>query len=79
ALKKKKGRGICVMGGGELASALFDADLVDEVGLNIHPIVLGAGIPMFPRIQKQIDLEMIRSQPLTGGCLYALYRITHGQ
>jgi dihydrofolate reductase len=79
ALKKAKGKGICVMGGGVLASALFGAGLIDEVGLNIHPVILGAGIPMFPRIQKQIDLEMIRSQPLTGGCLYALYRITHGQ
>lgn len=74
-LKKSKGKGICVMGGGELASALFNADLIDEVGLNIHPVVLGSGIPMFPAVQRQIDLDLIESRRLEGGCVYVLYRV----
>jgi dihydrofolate reductase len=41
-LKRRKGRGICVMGGGELAKSLFEADLIDEIGLNIHPVLLGS-------------------------------------
>ncbi|MGE5838090.1 MAG: dihydrofolate reductase family protein [Acidobacteriota bacterium] len=75
ALKRDKGKGICVMGGGELASALFDADLIDEVGLNIHPVVLGSGIPMFPAVQRQIDLDLVESRQLEGGCVYVLYRV----
>ncbi|HYN06378.1 MAG TPA: dihydrofolate reductase family protein [Vicinamibacterales bacterium] len=75
ALKKKKGKDICVMGGGELARALFEAGVIDEVGLNIHPVALGAGIPMFPRAQRQIDLELLESRPLQGGCVYVLYRV----
>ena len=75
AMKKKKGKGICVMGGGELASALFDAGVIDEVGLNVHPIVLGDGIPMFPRSRRQLDLEMIEHQRLQSGCVYVLYRV----
>lgn len=46
-LKSDSGKDICVMGGGELANALMAADLIDEVGLNIHPILLGQGIPVF--------------------------------
>ena len=61
ALKKAKGKGICVMGGGELASDLFNAGLIDEVGLNVHPVVLGSGIPMFPRVRKQLDLAADRT------------------
>jgi len=75
ALKKTKGKGICVMGGGELASDLFNAGLIDEVGLNIHPIVLGSGIPMFPRVQGSLDLELIENRRLEGGCVYVLYRV----
>jgi dihydrofolate reductase len=75
ALKRQKGKGICVMGGGELASALFNADLIDEVGLNVHPVVLGSGIPMFPRIRRQLDLELIKSRQLSEGCVYVLYRV----
>jgi dihydrofolate reductase len=74
-LKKSKGKGICIMGGGELASALFTADLIDEVGLNIHPVVLGSGIPMFPAVQRQIDLDLVESRQLEGGCVYVLYRV----
>src|SRR5881397_182131 len=35
-LKRRKGKGIVVFGGGELAKSLFEADLIDEVVLNIH-------------------------------------------
>src|SRR5262245_14568088 len=42
-LKEQDGKGICLMGGGELARSLFEADLIDEVGFNIHPVLLGAG------------------------------------
>ena len=75
ALKQTKGKGICVMGGGELASDLFNAGLIDEVGLNIHPIVLGSGIPMFPRVQGSLDLELMENRRLGGGCVYVLYRV----
>src|SRR4029453_5034081 len=46
-LKQQEGKGICVMGGGVLAKSLFEADLIDEVGLNAHPVLLGSGIPLF--------------------------------
>ena len=75
ALKRRKGKGICVMGGGDLASALFDAGLIDDVGLNVHPVLLGSGIPMFPKGQRQIDLELVESRPLEGGCIYLFYRV----
>ena len=78
-LKRQKGKGICVMGGGELASALFHADLIDEVGLNVHPVLLGAGIPMFPRIRRQLDLDLIKTRQLSEGCVYVLYRVQRAE
>jgi dihydrofolate reductase len=74
-LKEEHGKNICVMGGGDLASTLFNAGLIDEVGLNVHPVLLGSGIPMFPKVQRQIDLELIESRSLEGGCFYLLYRV----
>jgi dihydrofolate reductase len=74
-LKAREGKGICVMGGGEVARALFEADLIDEVGLNIHPVLLGSGIPLFHGMSRQIDLELIDSKVLRTGCVYVLYRV----
>jgi len=74
-LKAGEGKGICVMGGGEVARDLFEAGLVDEVGLNIHPVLLGSGIPLFHGMSRQIDLELIESKVLRNGCVYVLYRV----
>ena len=76
-LKKKKGKGICVFGGGELAKSLFEADLIDEVVLNIHPVLLGSGIPLFHEMTRQIDLEFLDCIILKGGYLAVTYRVKH--
>jgi dihydrofolate reductase len=74
-LKAAKGKGICVMGGGVLARALFEAELIDEVGVNVQPVLLGAGVPMFPESERAVELERVACEPLQGGCVYMLYRV----
>jgi len=76
-LKGKKGKGIVVFGGGELAKSLFEAGLIDEVVLNIHPILLGSGIPLFHEMRQQIDLELLNCKVLEGGYLAVTYRVKH--
>ena len=73
-LKEEDGKDICVMGGGVLAKSLFEAGLIDEVGLNIHPVLLGSGIPLFYEMPCQIDLELVQCQQLPNGCLVVTYR-----
>lgn len=76
-LKNEKGKGIAVFGGGHLAKSLLEADLIDEVVLNIHPVILGSGIPLFHRMKRQIDLQLLRSTKLKGGGLVVSYRVKH--
>ena len=76
-LKSEKGKDICIMGGGNLAKSLFEADLIDEIGLNIHPVLLGSGIPLFHEMKKQIDLELTECRALKNGCVVVTYRVKH--
>jgi dihydrofolate reductase len=69
------GRGVCVMGGGELARSLLAAGLIDEVGLNVHPVLLGEGIPMFPAGNDRIPLALEEARPIAGGCMLLRYRV----
>jgi len=76
-LKAGDGKGICMMGGGDLARSLFAADLIDEVGLNVHPVLLGAGIPIFTDAGRRVPLELISSRCIARGCVYSTYRVQH--
>lgn len=74
-LKNEKGKGICVLGGGELARALFDARLIDQIGLNIQPVLLGSGIPLFYEMNQQLDLELLEFKTLRSGGVFVFYRV----
>ena len=78
-LKTQAGKDICVMGGGLLAKSLFEADLIDEIGFNIHPVLLGSGIPLFYEMDHQIDLELIECKPFKNGTVMVYYRVKHGK
>lgn len=76
-LKVEEGISIFVMGGGLLAKPLFEANLIDEVGVNIHPILLGSGIPLFHIMNRQINLELIHCKTFKNGCVAISYRVKH--
>jgi dihydrofolate reductase len=76
-LKQKPGKDICLMGGGALARPLLEAGLVDEIGFNIHPVLLGSGIPLFHEMSHQINLELLECKAFKNGCVYVKYRIKH--
>jgi dihydrofolate reductase len=74
-LKARPGKEICMMGGGELAGSLFAAGLIDEVGLNVHPVLLGSGVPFFIDAGCRTQLELLQSRVIDGGCVYSTYRV----
>ena len=75
--EEKEGKDICVLGGGVLAKSLFEADIIDEIGFNIHPVLLGSGIPLFHEMSRQIDLELKECKQLSSGCVLLTYKIKH--
>jgi dihydrofolate reductase len=76
-LKNERGKDICVMGGGEFAKTLFEANLIDEIAFNIHPVLLGSGIPLFHQMSHQIDLELLECKTFKNGCVMVTYRVKH--
>jgi dihydrofolate reductase len=74
-LKQQDGKEICLMGGGEFAKTMFEAKLIDEIGFNIHPVLLGSGIPLFLEMKEQINLELIECKTLKNGCVVVSYRV----
>jgi dihydrofolate reductase len=73
-LKAGPGKDICVMGGSSLAQSLFAAGVIDEVGLNIHPVLLGSGVPFFLDAGR-ISLQLQESRSISGDCVLLTYRV----
>lgn len=74
-LKEQPGTDICLMGGSNLARTFFEEDLVDEVGFNVHPVLLGTGIPAFRPMGRQLDMELQEERRLANGCVLLTYRV----
>ena len=74
-LKAQPGKDIIVMSGGNFATSLLEAGVIDEIGLNIHPVLLGAGVPAFLDPGRRVKLELTECRPLDGGCVLVTYRV----
>jgi len=74
-LKQRPGKEICLMSGGEFAQCLLAANLVDEIRLNIHPILLGSGIPTFRDPGHRVKLTLFECRQIEGGCILASYKV----
>ena len=73
-LRKRPGKNIWLMGGGELARDFLKADLVDELYLGMVPILLGEGIPLFPSGFPQRDFTLVENKTYSKGLIALNYK-----
>ncbi|WP_020533474.1 dihydrofolate reductase family protein [Flexithrix dorotheae] len=73
-LKQGEGKGIWLIGGGEIIKILLEADLVDELIIFEMPVLLGNGIPLFPESKKEIKLKLEESKTYSGGIVELKYK-----
>jgi dihydrofolate reductase len=78
AILSKPGKDIWLVGGGNLVRQFLQGGLVDEIGLTIHPRLLGAGIDLFPKPYPDMELELLRCQEYSTGLVQLFYRVTRG-
>ncbi len=73
-LKQQPGKDIAILGSGTLVRSLLQEDLLDELRLIIHPIVLGSGKRLFEDEGNRKALELADSKTFATGVLYLTYR-----
>ena len=73
-LKAKPGRELQVHGSGALLRWLLERDLVDELNLQLYPVVVGAGLRLFPERGKAHRLTLVESRATPSGVSLQIYR-----
>ena len=73
-LKQQPGKDIGIVGSGTLVRSLLREGLLDELGLMVHPIVLGGGKRLFEDGIDEMVLELVDSKTFSTGVLNLTYR-----
>ena len=73
-VKNSEGADIKIWGSSELVQLLFEHDLVDELWLNIHPVVLGKGKRLFNDAAIPAAFEVVESKLTSTGVFMVNYR-----
>ncbi|MEZ4900951.1 MAG: dihydrofolate reductase family protein [Spirosomataceae bacterium] len=74
-IKSQPGKDIWLFGGAELSNTLMNMGLIDEVWLSIHPIVLGAGKPLFSTLKERKWMTLVDSKIYETGLVSLRYSL----
>jgi dihydrofolate reductase len=73
-LKEQPGKDISISGSPTLVRSLLEEDLLDELRLMVHPIVVGSGKRLFEDGGDQKALQLVDSKIFSTGVLYLSYQ-----
>jgi dihydrofolate reductase len=74
-LKSQPGKNIWLFGGAVLAKSLLQWQLVDELWISVHPIILGKGKVLFDNLESRVHTKLIESKAYNTGLVSLRYAV----
>ncbi|MFF4849753.1 dihydrofolate reductase family protein [Streptomyces sp. NPDC001194] len=74
-LRAEPGEADIAIGGATLAAEAAASGLIDEYQAVVHPVLVGGGIPFFPRDERRVDLELVETRTFSSKVVYLRYRV----
>ncbi|MEV5954922.1 dihydrofolate reductase family protein [Streptomyces sp. NPDC051987] len=74
-LRAEPGDGDIAIGGPTLAVQAAEAGLIDEYRVRVHPVLVGGGLPFFPRGERRVDLDLVESRTFPSRVIGLRYRV----
>ena len=74
ALKREPGKDLVVFGGARIAHSLIRHRLIDEYRLTVHPVALGAGLPLMHGLPEPQRLGLVSSTTYADGSVAQVLR-----
>lgn len=75
-IKKEPGKDIWLYGGASLITTFMNLGLVDEYRISVHPVILGAGKPLFINIKQRQELKLVDTRIFSSGVVQLCYHST---
>lgn len=74
-LKAESRKNILIYGSVTVAQQLINYDLVDELHMLVHPVLLGKGKLLLHDLDRRVELERIALEPFDSGVMKLIYRL----
>ncbi|MBC6461085.1 dihydrofolate reductase family protein [Actinomadura sp. HBU206391] len=78
-LKAEEGKDLLIYGSGDLVNHLIEHDLIDELKLFLHPVVVGKGKRLFPDGAETKTWKLAGTHAFSSGAIVLDYRPAHGE
>lgn len=77
-LKAQPGGDIVIMNSASVGRALLGMGLLDELWINLHPVVLGRGKPLFADLRERAKFALVEARASAYGVIECVYRKPEG-
>jgi dihydrofolate reductase len=74
-LKQQPGKDMIILGSPKFAHSLMQLGLIDEYRINVNPVVLGGGLPLFKDIKDRINLKLLEAKTFNSGVVGLVYQL----
>lgn len=72
---QEPGKDIWLFGGASLTTDMLNLNLVDELIISVHPLILGGGLPLFKEVASRIRLTLMNTKTFSTGLVQLYYKV----
>src|SRR5262249_9615234 len=74
-LRKRAGKNIWIMGGGEIIGSFLDEGAIDEFIISVVPTFIGDGIPLIAPRHRDVPLRLLSLQQFSDSVVQLHYEV----
>ncbi|SHF15260.1 Dihydrofolate reductase [Seinonella peptonophila] len=78
-IKQQPDKNIVMIASPGLAQTFMQLGLIDEYRINVNPIVVGGGKPLFKNIKDRVDLKLVETKTFSSGVVGLVYGVRRGE
>jgi len=74
-MKNQRGKNLLLIGSASITHVFMQHNLIDEYWININPVLLGEGTPLFTNISDRVNLKLVQAKTFAHGVVGLQYEV----
>jgi len=74
-MKNEPGKNLLLIGSASITHVFMQHNLIDEYWINVNPVLLGEGIPLFKNISDRVNLKLMQAKTFDHGVVGLQYEV----